>query len=68
MGKRIQQFWSLIVVSVCYGLAMTVLFYGTEEVPRWAFSTVTLAFTAIFVVGLQMGLNAQSSDSQRQEK
>ena len=68
MAKRIQHFWSLIPVSVCYALAMSVLVYGSEEVPRWAFSLVTLTFTAIFLVGLQMGLNAQTNDSQGQEK
>ena len=51
---------------------MTTLIYGgpegTEDVPKWAFSLVTLIFTAIFTVSLQMGLNAQANDSKGQEK
>jgi hypothetical protein len=51
---------------------MTTLIYGgsegTEDVPKWAFSLVTLILTAIFTVSLQMGLNAQANDSKGQEK
>ena len=72
MAKKLQNFWSLIAVVVCFGLAMAQLGYGEsggmEEAPRWAFDTVTLAFTAIFLVSLQMGLNAQAKDSQKQKK
>ena len=72
MSKKIKSFWSMIAVVVCYGLAMTVLVHGgpegTEEVPRWAFSLVSLTFTAIGLVDLHMCLNAQANHSQTTEE
>ena len=72
MATHIQKFWSLIAAIICYGLAMTVLVFGgpegTEDVPRWAFSLVTLTFTAILSVGLQSCLNARSNGGKGDEE
>ena len=72
MAKHFQQFWSLFAVIICYGLGIVVLVYGgpegTETVPQWAFSLVTLTFTAIIAVSLHLCLSARAKDSQEQEE